>query len=78
MTRCIPRRLARLKKLVAAGSEFNQVSIRVVFVHPEEGATGIMLFETNKPTQNLTPTTEEVERVRADLEGRRVARANSE
>ena len=42
--------------------------------HPEEGVTGVLVFENDKPTMKVTPTPEEVERVRADLERRRAAR----
>ena len=50
------------------------LSIRVLLVHPEEGVTEVLLIETNRPIQEVPPTPEEVEEVRADLERTRAAR----
>lgn len=50
------------------------VSIRVLFVDPEEGLTEVLLIETDKPTVSVPPTPEEVEKVRVDLERRRTTR----
>ena len=47
---------------------------RILLVHPEKGLTGVLVFETGKPTTKESGTPEEVERVRADLERRRAAR----
>jgi hypothetical protein len=48
--------------------------IRVCLVHPENGATGVLVIDGDKPIQHVPPTPEEVEKVRADLERRRAAR----
>jgi hypothetical protein len=48
--------------------------IRVCLVHPENGATGVLVIDGDKPIQHVSPTPEEAEKVRADLERRRAAR----
>ena len=73
MVRNALRRIERLEARVAATTP-GTIEIRVLLVHPEEGLTGVLVFETGKPTTEVLPTPEELERVRADLEGRRAAR----
>ena len=48
--------------------------IRVCLVHPENGVTGVLVIDGDKPTLRVSPTPEEAEKVRADLERRRAAR----
>jgi hypothetical protein len=67
------RRLERLEARVVASTP-GTIEIRVVPVNPEAGATGVLVFETGKPTTKVPPTPEEIERVRADLERRGAAR----
>jgi hypothetical protein len=38
---------------------------------PVKGLTGVLVFESGKLTTNVSPTPEEVEEVRADLERHR-------
>jgi hypothetical protein len=73
MVRNVFRRLDRLEARAIA-SEPGTIEIRVLLVHPEKGATGVLVFATGIPTTRVPPTPEEVERVRADLERRRAAR----
>jgi hypothetical protein len=74
MNRGVTHRLERLEARVAAANVDRSILIRVILVSPEEGATGVIVFETGKPDAFVPPTPEEVERVRADLDRRRAAR----
>jgi len=67
------RRPAWLEARVIA-TTVGAIVIRILLVHPEKGVTGVLVLENDKPTIKVTPTAEEVERVRADLERRRAAR----
>jgi hypothetical protein len=40
---------------------------RILLVHPEDGLTGVLLIETDKPTMHVPAIPEQVDRVRADL-----------
>ena len=73
MIRNVTRRLERLEARAAANAP-RPISIRIHLVHPEKGLTGVLLIESDKPITSVPATPEEVERVRADLERRRVAR----
>jgi hypothetical protein len=73
LTRNVTRRLERLETRAAASARA-PLCFRVHLVHPEKGLTGILVIESDKPTIEVPPTSEEVERVRADLERRRAAR----
>ena len=57
-----------------AATPLGPIVFRILLVHPEEGVTGVLLVEGDKPTTMVPPTTQEVERVRADLERRRAGR----
>jgi hypothetical protein len=70
MVRNVFRRLERLEARYVANTP-GTIEIRVHLVHPEEGLTSILVFETDKPTLKVSPTPDEVARVRADLERRR-------
>lgn len=67
------RRIARLESHVAATTP-RPIVFRILLVHPEDGLTGVLVLEDDKPTTKVTPTPEEVKRVRADLERRRAGR----
>ena len=73
MVRNVFRRIQRLEARMVATTP-GTIDIRVLLVHPEKGLTGVLVFETGKPTTKESGTPEEVERVRADLERRRAAR----
>ena len=73
VVRNVFRRIQRLEARVIASTP-GTIEIRVVLVDPKAGATGVLVFATGKPTTKVPPTTEEMERVRADLERRRAAR----
>ena len=73
MVRNVFRRLERLESHVAASTR-GPIVFRILLVHPEEGLTGVLVLEADKPTMKVPPTPEEAERVRADLERRRAAR----
>jgi hypothetical protein len=73
MVRNVFRRLERLETRVATSTP-GTIQIRVLLVHPEEGLTGVLVFETGKPTTKEPGTAEEKERIRAELEQRRAAR----
>jgi hypothetical protein len=66
-------RLARLEDRYTVRT-IPALIIRVCLVHPENGATGVLVIEGDKPILRVSPTPEEVEKVRADLECRRAAR----
>jgi hypothetical protein len=72
--RSVFRRLERLESQAMAATP-GTIRIRVLLVHPEEGLTGVVVFATDQPTMKVSPTPEEVARVRADLERRRVGTA---
>jgi hypothetical protein len=74
MTRSMTRRLGLLETRVAVASRSTFFSARILLVHPENGLTGVLLLETDKPTTRVPATPVEVEKVRADLERRRAAR----
>jgi len=42
-------------------------------VNPEDGVTGVLLLEEDKPTTRVPATPEEIESVRAGMERRRSA-----
>ena len=71
MVRNVFRRLERLEARAAVASKKWSHSVRILLVHPEAGCTGVIVMETGKPTIEVPPTQEDVERVRADLEHRR-------
>jgi hypothetical protein len=71
MTRNLSHRLGRLETRFAPIHTFHA---RVCLVHPEKGVTGVLVIDGDKPALHVPPTPEEVEKVRADLERRRVAR----
>jgi len=73
MVRNVVRRLERLETQAAAATP-GTIQIRILLVHPEEGLTGVLVFETDKPTTKEPGTPEEKERVRAELEQRRGTR----
>ena len=73
MIRNVSRRLQRLEDRAMATAR-GPIVFRILLVHPEEGLTGVLLIESDKPTIRVPPTSEEVERVCADLERRRAAR----
>jgi hypothetical protein len=56
MVRNVFRRIQRLEARVVASTP-NTIKIRVLFVHPEKGLTGILVFETDKPTTEVPPPT---------------------
>ena len=66
MIRNVSRRLQRLEDRAMATAR-GPIVFRILLVHPEEGLTGVLLIESDKPTIRVPPTSEEVERVRADL-----------
>jgi hypothetical protein len=70
----ILRRLGHLETRIAVTSRSTFFSARILLVHPENGLTGVLLLETDKPTTRVPATPEEVETVHADLERRRAAR----
>lgn len=72
MVRNVFRRIQRLEARVVASTP-NTIKIRVLFVHPDEGLTGILVFETDKPTTEVLPTPEEAERIHVEIEQRRAA-----
>ena len=49
------------------------IVFRVCLVHPEDGLTGVLVIEGDKPAMRVAGTPEEVEKVRADLESQRAA-----
>lgn len=73
MTRGLAHRLGRLETRFAPIA-MRSFHARICLVHPEKGVTGVLVIEDDKPTLHVPPTTEEVEKVRADLERRRAAR----
>jgi hypothetical protein len=72
VTRGVTRRLERLESRVAAATPC-PIEFRILLVHPVEGVTGVLVLDSNGTTK-VPGTPEEVQRVRADLEGRRAAR----
>jgi hypothetical protein len=74
MTRNICRRLEHLEERAAVARRPRPFLIRILLVHPEKGCTGVLVLESGKPTIQVPPTPEEVEKVRADLDRRRAAR----
>ena len=77
MIRNVFRRLERLETRVMATSPGPTV-FRILLVNPEKGLTGVLVFESDKPATKVTPTPEEVERVRADLDRRRTGSSATE
>lgn len=73
MARNVFRRLERLEARAMA-TTLGPIDFRILLVNPEEGLTGVLVLEADKPTTKVPPTPEEVERVRVDLERRRAAR----
>jgi hypothetical protein len=73
MNRTVSRRIDRLEERAAIVREDRSISIRVVTVDPEKGATRVIVIETGKPNREEPPTPEEAGDVRADLERRRAA-----
>jgi hypothetical protein len=71
MNRTVARRLERLESQAAAAARNYSFSCRILLVDPEEGCTGVLLLESGKPTTNVAPTPEDVERALADLERHR-------
>ena len=71
MNRQISRRLGLLEVRAAQVSKPWHFSARFLLVDPEKGLTGVVVTETCKQTQHVSPTPAEVERVRADLDRRR-------
>jgi hypothetical protein len=74
MNRTVSLRLGRLEERAAMVKEDQSILIRVIAVHPEKGATRVIVIETGKDNREEPPTPEEVAEVRADLERRRTAR----
>jgi hypothetical protein len=64
LNRGVSRRIRLLELRAALAARDRSVSIRVRLVGPE-GVTGVLLFETDKPTMEVLPTPDEVEEVRA-------------
>jgi hypothetical protein len=73
LTRNISRRLERLEERAMATTP-GPIVFRILLVNSGEGLTGVLVLEDDKPTTKVSPTPEEVERVRVDLKRRRVAR----
>ena len=69
MTRSVSRRIGLLEARARMAAKDRSVSIRVRLVGPA-GVTSVLLFETDKPTMEVSPIAEEVEEVRAYLEQR--------
>ena len=67
-------RSGTLKSLACAATKSRFFSARIRLVHPEDGLTGVLLIETDKPTTRVEPTAEEVQEVREGMERRRAAR----
>ena len=67
MIRRIAHRLERLESRSAA-RDVPPVSVRIRFVHPQHGLTGVLLLEPDKPATRVAPTPEERESVRVSLE----------
>ena len=76
MIRTVSRRLSRLEERAAMAKTDRSISIRIRLVHPEEGCTGVLLFEPGQPTIAAPPTREDIEEIRADLERRRAQTAH--
>jgi Phage capsid-like protein len=74
LNRHVSRRLERLETRFAAPRGREPIVFRVLLVHPENGVTGVLVIEGDKPTLHFPPTPAEVENVRADLESRRASR----
>ena len=66
MVRNVFRRLERLETRAMATTRGPTV-FRILLVNPEEGLTGVLVLEADKPTTKVPPTPEEIERVRAGL-----------
>ena len=64
MVRDVFRRIQRLETRMVATNP-GTIEIRVLLVHPANGVTGVLVFETGKPATKAPPTPEEIERVRA-------------
>ena len=77
MIRSVFRRLERLETRAMATTP-SPIVIRILFVDPVKGVTGVLVFESDKPATKVTPTPEEVERVRADLDRRRTGSSATE
>jgi hypothetical protein len=67
----VARRLQRLEERAAMARKDQSITINIVAVHPEKGATRVLVMETGKPNIERPPTPEEIERVRANMERRR-------
>ena len=50
------------------------ISIRIHLIHPEDGLTGILVIESDKPTTRILPTEEEREEYRTRREAAIAAR----
>jgi hypothetical protein len=73
LNRQISRRLVSLETRAARFTKNLSFSARILLVHPEAGLTGVLLIEDDQPTRHVDATPEEFEKVRADLDRRRVA-----
>ena len=71
MTRNIGRRIGLLETSIARASRNTFFSARILLVNPQDGLTGVLLIETDKPTTRVPATPEEVASVRERLERRR-------
>ena len=71
--RTIARRLNQLERRLAPRA-IPPISIRIHLIHAEEGLTGILLIESDKPTTRILPTEEEREEYRTRREAAIAAR----
>jgi hypothetical protein len=63
LTHHISRRLERLETRFTTPGGREPIVFRVLLVHPENGVTGVLVIEGDKPTLHVPPTPEEVEKV---------------
>lgn len=73
MNRGLGRRLGRLGTSLITTNCRTPLVFRDLLVHPEQGLTGVLVLDGDKPMR-VDETPEESETVRADLERRRAAR----
>jgi hypothetical protein len=67
LVRTISRRLERLETRAAAMA-LKSFLCRIHLIHPENGLTGILVIESDKPTTHILPTDEEREAYRVKRE----------
>ena len=68
MIRTVSRRLSRLEERAALEKTDRSVSIRIRLVHPEEGCTGVLLFEPGQQVLEVSQTPEDIEEIGANVE----------